>query len=259
MQVTCVTISQAERLPLLAYAMQDFLSQTYANRDLLIVHDSDDATHLTRQRMADSMSRTFKDPKLIQVHQCPSGMPLGTLRNLASSLCRGTIICQWDDDDRYHPLRLELQLEALREQGAAFSFLSDQLHYFSTDKVLSWDDWNIDPYPLNFIPGTLMGMRDEMPQYPNVSRGEDTSLCLSVIAQGKRIVRLRGCGWCYVYVFHGANVWSDRRHRSISAVKGLTEARLRSRQHDLSMRLEEYTPQLRPTTLIHRSGALAWC
>jgi hypothetical protein len=55
---------------------------------------------------------------------------------------------------------------------------------------------------------------------------------------------LRGAGWCYIYTFHGSNVWEGEHHRAISALKGLPAARLLPRLQKLRQVLAEYRPNL---------------
>jgi hypothetical protein len=43
-----------------------------------------------------------------------------------------------DDDDRYHPRRLEIQLDALRSANCDASFLCDQLHLFAAVREMYW-------------------------------------------------------------------------------------------------------------------------
>jgi glycosyltransferase involved in cell wall biosynthesis len=256
MLITCITVTQASRLSLLAQSIQDFMRQTYPEREQLILHDGDAEAH---DRILELL-RCLKVDRVaapVRVHRSSAPGALGQLRNEAVALSRGEVVCQWDDDDRYHPLRLQLQCQALREQGAAFCFLGDQLHWFRDEGALTWDDWDAEPYPLNFVQGTLTGLRALMPAYPPSARGEDTAVCLSILAAGHRIARLRGVGWCYVYSYHGHNVWSRQHHQAISRAKQLSEFRLRARADELRQRLAEYGSGLEDLTVWHRTGTLA--
>ena len=254
MLVTCITITQAGRLHMLADSIRDFLRQTHPEREQLIVHDGSEQDHADICSLADRLAGSA-GPR-VRVHRAAPGTSLGQLRNVAVAESQGDIICQWDDDDRYHPLRLALQYEALRSREAAFCFLVDQLHGYREAAHLTWDDWDSEPYPLNFIQGTLMGYRAQMPEYPSLARGEDTAACLALLSTGRRIARLRGVGWCYVYMYHGRNVWSRQHHWSISQAKQLQEFKLRARLHTLRQRLREYDTSWDGWTVGHRTGAL---
>ena len=108
MLVSCITITQPGRLHLLREAVGDFARQTYEARELIIVHDGDSEF----DQEVSGLALPYASHGHISVHRVAS-MPLGALRNAAGALAQGDLICQWDDDDRFHPLRLQIQHEAL--------------------------------------------------------------------------------------------------------------------------------------------------
>jgi glycosyltransferase involved in cell wall biosynthesis len=224
---------------LLAEAVADFAGQTLIERELLIVHDGD-ASLVTAldQLIAPYLAQGLA----IRVLAALPGTPLGGLRNLSVDKARGDYLCQWDDDDRYHPRRLEIQWQALVEQQADFCFLCDQLHLFKNSGRLFWDDWYGDSWPLNVIQGTLLGRRELMPRYPGARRGEDTGATLDLLRAGRQVARVRGAGWCYVYVCHGANAWEDGHHQAIAQAKAWDWSRLMGKEALLRQRLAEYRP-----------------
>lgn len=255
MHVTGIMVTLPSRLKMAQLAIADFCRQSHPDRDLLIVHDGNNAfDDLLSRWVAHAPERTETAAK-ITVHQLAAGHTLGSLRNQAVSLAQGDLVCQWDDDDRYHPLRIALQLEALQKANADFCFLSDQLHGFAQERTLVWDDWNSEAYPLNFVQGTLLGKREKMPAYPEVPRGEDTGLCLAILAAGHAITRLRHCGWCYIYTFHGNNVWNAHHHHAISELKQMPLAFVTAKKAQLRARIGEYN-DLVPYTQIRASGTL---
>ncbi|MET4575801.1 glycosyltransferase family A protein [Ottowia thiooxydans] len=253
MIISCITITQPGRLHLLRESVGDFARQTYEARELIILHDGDSAFDQEVRKIAVQ----YGGAGPISVHAVAT-MPLGALRNTAGALAQGELVCQWDDDDRFHPQRLQVQKDALVREGADFCFLSDQLHLYRDAGELFWDDWDAQPYPLNFIQGTLMGRREKMPVYPGIARGEDTGACLDILRAGHKICRLRDHGWCYVYVQHGNNVWPDTHHRAISQGHALSAARLMARLGVARERLAEYVPPIEATALKDRSGSMAF-
>lgn len=237
---------------MLREAVGDFARQTHEERELIILHDGGLAfDEEVRQVALESGGQSR-----VEVHVV-TRMPLGALRNAAGALARGDLVCQWDDDDRYHPLRLQLQHDALISDGADFCFLSDQLHFYRSSREIFWDDWHEQPYPLNFIQGTLMGRRDKMPVYPALSLGEDTGACLEILRAGYKVCRLRAHGWCYVYVHHGANAWSGDHHRAISNANAISAARLMARLPVLRQRIAEYVPPVEALVLRDRAGTMS--
>jgi len=255
MLVSCLTVTQAGRLDGLRAAIGDFARQTHADRELIVVHDGDAALDGAVRALAAAAAPAEAEAP-VRVLAVPGPASLGALRNRAVDAARGEFVCQWDDDDRCHPLRIELQLRALVAEAAEFCFLVDQLHWFPASGDLSWDDWNKEPWPLNFVQGTLLGRRAAMPRYPELARGEDTALCRAILEAGHRIARLRGAGWCYVYVFHGRNAWPLAHHLAIAQMKAFGAARLLGSEKLLRERLAEYVPGLGAAVLTYPGGQI---
>lgn len=241
--ISCLCVTRGDRPGLLSEAVVDFVRQTFPDRELLILHDGDDAVHARVSAIVAAHAGAS-----IRVERTPPGSRLGELRNIAMTRARGEWICQWDDDDRFHPERLRLQWEHAQSEEAAVNYLVDQLHWFGTDNILFWDDWSGEPYPMSVVQGTILARRDVMPPYPDIGRGEDTlhahALFRAEASKAFRVSRLRGMGWCYIYRFHGGNVWDAAHHRAISAVKHMAQARLLPRLALLRDRLKDYRPEL---------------
>jgi glycosyltransferase involved in cell wall biosynthesis len=251
--ISCLTITREARFSSLRSALADFVRQTWTERELVIVHDGNAAFDARLNALAVSHAGAA-----IAVHRRPAGHTLGELRNAAVDAARGDIVCQWDDDDRYHPRRLELQFAAMRVENSEFCFLTDQLHLFAADRTMYWDDWNLEVHPLNLVQGTLLGSKAALGRYPALARGEDTPLVLDLLRRERRITRLRGYGYLYVYVFDGANAWSYDHHATISAWKRFRGARLLSLEPTLRARLAEYDPPLGHFVMPYESGELVF-
>jgi len=249
--ISCLTVTQPSRFPLLALAIGDFTAQTHGDAELVLLHDADAAF----DAQLNVLVRRHASAR-IRVHCAPSGTSLGLLRNASVALAQGEYVCQWDDDDRHHPQRLALQYAAMVEQQADACFLSDQLHWFPAQHELYWDDWDREPYPFNFVQGTLLARRTAMPAYPDLARGEDTGLAHALLRSGARVARLRDCGWAYVYVYHGGNVFDAAHHAAISRLKRYGGARLLARESLLRQRLAEYAPPLGALRMPWEGGAL---
>jgi glycosyltransferase involved in cell wall biosynthesis len=249
--ISCFTVTQEGRLGVLARAIGDFCAQTTSERELVIVHDGRRELHEGVQRLAHE-----HDGASIRVVQAASGQTLGALRNAAIDATRGDYVCQWDDDDRFHPRRLEAQLEVLRDTRSDCSFLSDQLHFFAQAGEMYWDEWHNEPYPLNFAPGTLFARRDAMARYPERRLGEDTAQVVSMLRQGRRFARLREQGFLHVYVFDGHNSFDHAHHAAISLLRSFRAARLVRLEAVLRERITEFDPPLGPFVMPHAGGAL---
>ncbi len=243
--ISCLTVTQSGRLSELARAISCFLGQTLTPRELVIVHDGDTDFNHAIQKILGS---DYND-NLFQVHAAPSGLTLGELRNIAVKLARHPLVCQWDDDDLYHPRRLEIQYAYLKIQNADFCFLTDQLHLFEDDRLLFWDDWNAESPPMNLIQGTLMGNKSLLGQYPALIRGEDTPVVMDLVRRGHKIAALAGMGWIYIYIYTGKNAWDREHHLAISTWKHLPGDRLKAQIALLGARLSEYPTTIGPVSI----------
>lgn len=249
--ISCLMITQPSRLALARLAIGDFAAQTHAPRELVIVHDGDSDCQNALQQLAAPVQAA--PVRVLQRDACTT---LGAARNLSVDAAQGEFICQWDDDDRYHPQRLALQWQAMHAEQADFSYLCDQLHWFPARGELYWDDWNREAYPLNVVQGTLMGRRERMPRYAELARGEDTDVLLKILRAGARIARMRDAGWSSIYVFHGANTFDHEHHAAIARAKALGHAALLQRERLLRQRLGEYVPGIGAVQMPHAGGAL---
>mgnify|MGYP003596664767 CR=1 FL=1 len=238
--ISCLTITQPGRLPELARAIACFRSQTLTEREMVIVHDGNQDFHRDLQQLVDL---NFYNNQF-QLHQISPGSTLGALRNFAVACARYPLVCQWDDDDIYHPRRLELQFAGLKIQGAAVCFLTEQLHLFEAQRRLCWDDWNVEAPPMHLIPGTLMGYRDALGRYPALGKGEDTPIVLDLVERGIKVIGLRNLAWLYIYSYTGKNVWDLDHHTGISAWKQISGERIEALMSVLSARLREYPVDL---------------
>ena len=179
--ISCLCVTRGDRPGFLSQAVADFVRQTFPDRELVILHDGDDAV--------DARVRAIVSPHAgapIRVERTAPGPKLGGLRNIAIARARGEWICQWDDDDRHHPARLRLQWERAQSEGAAVNYLVDQLHLFEPENILFWDDWNAEPYPLNIIQGTILARRSVLPPYPDIGPGEDSCKPMRCFARRPR-------------------------------------------------------------------------
>lgn len=220
--VSCLCVTR-NRVALLRRAVQCFRQQTYAPRELLIVYESDDpATRAFVRHLDDS------DIRVVEVAAQPR-QSLGALRNLAVREARGDFIAQWDDDDWYAPERLQMQMQALAEQQRPACVLLRWLMY---DELLH-QAWLSQIRPWE---GSLLARRDAMPDYADLSKGEDKP-ALERMLKSSLLVGLDRPE-LYVYVYHGANTW-ERAHwdeKMLVGAQRLTDAdadRLRKLLHDL--------------------------
>ncbi len=240
-RISCLLVTKG-RLPMLRRSISFFARQTWAAKELMIVNDGDAETRRSILAHVEGLRRT--DIRCVFVD---SGATLGRLRNVSVAEASGDVLCQWDDDDYYHPRRLAAQIDHLRESDAEASFFYDVLNYFADTGELFWTDWSRQRTrsPDRGHPGTLMCTRSVNLRYPvegkTASRGEDAVVQLEVYRRHK-VVGLRNAGFLYTYVYHGANTLERSHHRLIVDWMGFRSDFVQANLEALSRHLSEYFP-----------------
>ena len=231
-----------------------YLRQTYPNRSLTVVCESDEREAATLRRHIEELGR----PDIHWIYAQPGVLSLGALRNLSIREATGQVLCQWDDDDFYHRDRILLQVRSLQRTESRACVLGDHLLYLPAKDSLFWCDWYAareDRY-LPGAPQTIMWWRNDAYRYdecgPNSERSEDTEFLKSVLNR-EAVVVLDGCGYLYVYVAHGENTWPLQHHLSLAARKGLGADALRSRAQLLTSETTGF-PFEHPLKVRDRSG-----
>jgi glycosyltransferase involved in cell wall biosynthesis len=109
--ISCICITRGKP-KMLNRAITCFESQTYPNKELILIYEDDDEVTI---RWFEEQAISSRH-RLIQVSATPK-RTLGWLRNRAINEAVGEFVCQWDDDDWYHRARLAQQWLALFEAG----------------------------------------------------------------------------------------------------------------------------------------------
>lgn len=252
--ISCLTVTRG-RLRLLKQAIRCYLDQTWAARELVIVTDAEPRQVGAIEHYLATLGRA--DVRLMVAEG--NGLTLGRLRNLSLEAARGELVCQWDDDDLYHPERLATQADTLLAGGATACFLTDQLHYFCDEQRLFWIDWSGGgrvPGKWALVPGTVLRLRDDWryPEHgPAARRGEDSALVDALAPE--TIARLSGVGHLYVYRYHGGNTFPLDHHRGQLDRAASTE--FIHRRATALQRALDYYPLPRPISVLGRRGDVA--
>lgn len=190
----CVT---KNRVPFLKRAIRDFMSQTYDNKELVIVCDSND--YDTNQYL-DSIRLGLP----LVVVRNNNKVKLGALRNMGIKAANGTYIIQWDDDDEYHPKRIEIQLKVVQNYNKKACCLSRWVIYDNHS-----NNTYISPYYT--WEGSILSEKRLLIEnpYPNIARGEDTVVITKL--QKNNDLFLLDMPELYIYHLHWNNTW-DRNH-----------------------------------------------
>ncbi len=249
--VSCLVVTQPGREALLADSLACLGRQRYPQIELVLVHDGGDSFDAAVRELAGRVPVANR-----RVVRAEGGLPLGALRNIAVDSAVGELVCQWDDDDLYHPDFLPSMATLLAAERADFCMLTGQLHYYRPRRLLFWEDYDALPAPRSLIEGTLFGFRARMPRYPGLGLGEDTSVLERLLARGDRVVGLRDMAWLRMYSWHGGNAWDFRHHADITRSQRRDGAFLEPRSELLQRALAGYPLGDAPLSFPHGQGAV---
>ena len=190
--ISCLMVTRGRLFPA-RFAIECFRQQTWPNRELVVVcaaADSELPEYLAT--LADPGIRYLTAPPVV----------LGELRNVSVDAARGELLCLWDDDDLYHPERLEFQYRQLVASDAAAHFISRLLMWWPEQRRLAISSrrmWE----------GSMLCRRPALGNYPSLVRREDTQVVRDLRAGGHRLTHTDQ-PFAYCYVVHGANTSGDR-------------------------------------------------
>lgn len=213
--ITCVCVTK-NRPNLLQRSIECYLRQTYPNKKLVVVSQGDEKNNNFTLKYLKEINR----PDILFV-EAPSMLTLGAMRNVSIELATGEIICQWDDDDVYHPERLITQYKALiSDSRNVASLYSDFLKYFSNSQELYWCDWSKESeYSHRFLCGSIMFYKSLFHMWENFypergsqsGREEDLHVLEKLISKGS--IAPVAAGYQYIYVYHGINTYDLDHHK----------------------------------------------
>lgn len=196
--ISCLCVTRG-RLSLLARAIECFRAQNYPHKELIVVYEADDIETFTFLK---GISNDEIKPHVIAVEPKRS---LGELRNLSIEIASGEFICQWDDDDWYHPERLTKQLASALRQNKAASILPRWLiHQRDSDKVYCSN--------VRLWEGSLLCRKNILPAnyaYDKKRKGEDSKLIETLFINDQ--LAIEDFPELYVYCLSGENTW-DHAH-----------------------------------------------
>jgi glycosyltransferase involved in cell wall biosynthesis len=200
--VSCLMIT-AGRSRLAERAVRCFCAQTWTNKELIVLDDGPEDYRRMLLPYSDAANIRYR-----RLEHDPARR-LGALRNLAIEDAGGDYLAQWDDDEWYHPERLERQMQPILE-GSGASVLRQTLMHLDTPEYVE------RPYRTGLrrgTPGTIVFRRTST-RYPNTRRGEDSDFLSRLRRSGAGVTVLGPeCSHLFIRCFHGANTW-DRTHFS---------------------------------------------
>jgi len=198
-KVSCLIVT-ANRKELLCRSLYSLKNQTHKNLEVVVVDNGEEKVEeLMEMFQDDQVNYTY-------IHPSPDNI-LGDLRNISLDRATGDYMICWDDDDWFHPKRIEIQLETLKNGFDACCLEGNIFHIDSPDLI---DHPYIGRLP-DGSPSSIMHRRNDHIRYPSMRRGEDTVYLNQWMNNGKYKMLDLSYAYLFVRVFHGTNV-SGKKH-----------------------------------------------
>jgi glycosyltransferase involved in cell wall biosynthesis len=231
-KISCLTVTK-NRFDLLKKSIYCYTQQTYKNKELVIISQSDSKVNLQIRNHIDLLNRND-----IVFVEAPARLSLGAMRNLSIEVATGSILCQWDDDDLYHPQRVMAQYRALLGKDVVATLYTQHLKLFLDSGKMYWCDWSVEkPQWRTMLCGSIMFHKEMFYTfnnhlYPECGGQSDKEEDMNVLIKFSRIGKLApvNYGYHYIYVFHGRNVYDLNHHRLVLEKRVIGEHELRDKQ-----------------------------
>ena len=241
--VSClmVTLATPERFPLLKRSIAAYCRQTHGRKELVVVING--GTPSGRRTVLDYLQSLDRDD--IRPVTVDEQRTVGDYRNISLEHAVGDVLCQWDDDDLYHPERIARQLAALVADDDDANLLRHVLKFFPQSRELYWTNWQATEggghagslmvkrsVPLRYLPIHYP------PEGPSDRRGEDLAAVL-FLKEHCRVGYLADMPYLFIYVSHGTNLWPDAFHRMLATELSISQGLLRRREAELRAQLKD--------------------
>lgn len=195
--ISCLCVTR-EKPNLLHRAINCFLSQTYPQKELVVVYDDDDL--ITKKFIQDSEG--YPSSVCFFEFKKTADITLGKIRNYSIDKAKGSYICQWDDDDWYHESRLELQYHKIKSSNLPGCVLSQWLLFDSNNNKAYLSH-------KRYWEGSLLCEKELFPRdaYDDLDKGEDTQI-IKRLKKANKLSLLHDSAYLYTYSYHGKNTWN---------------------------------------------------
>lgn len=200
--ISCICVTR-KKVELLKRSIDCFNKQTYQNRELIILYEEDD---IETSQFLENVK--FSENIILIKEPIFPKKSLGELRNLAILQSNGNFFCQWDDDDWFHPLRLEIQFSFLNKKVTGCILSRWTIYDYTTQKAYlsnsrAWE-------------GSILCRRDVFDrfEYENKKVGEDT-LFISQLLNNYSIQIINRLPFLYIYTYNSKNTWGHLHFKKI--------------------------------------------
>lgn len=136
-KISCVMITQGD-INKIRQSITCYLKQIYPYKELVILSQCKDNVN---RNIRQYIHEIHPDISFFVV---PESLSLAGMRNMNIELTRGEVICQWNEDDFSHPLRLIRQYNALNGHRVVASMYQEHLQWFKDSDEIFWVDWSIE-------------------------------------------------------------------------------------------------------------------
>jgi glycosyltransferase involved in cell wall biosynthesis len=188
-----------EREFLARAAVNCFLRQSYANRELVIVNHGQEPLNIVHPMIREVK---LEDPG-------PKRKTIGELRNIGLENAKGDWVIQWDDDDYHHIHRIVFQMAHRRGNAAVMLKWMLRVNLISSDAFPCGD-------PVACGGSMLFPKSGAVKPYPDVSKHEDTVFWTSNWGTNYVVVDNNSASWpgpaLYLRLFHGVAPTTDEAH-----------------------------------------------
>lgn len=194
--VSCLCVSK-NKLETVQHSLNTYMLQTYPQRELIFLYE-DNNPHIKdiKQYFNDKSIRYIKIKYTIY-------NTLTLLRKKSLEYAKGDYIIQWDDDDVYHPRRIEVM----------YKFAQDNLaECVMIDSLLVYMEHKLFLFKYNFE-GSLFAKKSTIEKYiytidNKIQKGEDTWLLKSLLDHNH--IKFMCFPNSYIYMYHGNNVYTKQ-------------------------------------------------
>ena len=204
--ISCLCVSK-NKYDVVKHAIDTFLYQTYKNRELIFIYE-------TNNQYINEIKQQYNDSRIKYIEiEYNITNTLTKLRKLSIEYAKGEYIIQWDDDDIYHPLRIQIMYDFIVNNSIEGALLDSRIMYFEKELYLS---------SIHQFEGSLMVKKSIIHKYINkinnkIKKGEDTWI-LKYLLENSHIKFIHSPN-IYIYIYHGDNVFS-KSHFKYTALNG---------------------------------------
>ena len=181
------------RFELAKRSIDCFLSQTYENKELIIINTGGNAYF----KQLDDYINSIEVNNIKHIYINRSNKTLGDLRNISVKNATGEYLCTWVDDDFFLRQRLQFQAHFMKHLNLDMCMFSNFVLQVNDKKYAV-------SYGRGFEP-SLMFKKCEL-HYPSVNKHEDVIFIDNLCKAGKKGFVIDNDCNDYFYNFVGTNV-----------------------------------------------------